>query len=168
MTIYTEGLVIGGPIDLGNIVPAMEAWSGWAIADLSFVVLAASLALRLLMACQKGGHTRVGLSEPLGRSQRIGMVLLIAATAVLFVFVVVTIFQDFARAQAEHRSVFMNAKFSTGRTAEYRSAIKALYDAAAHRDMWFLITAASGVIGGWLVFAHRAITGPLICWLKDG
>lgn len=168
MTIYTEGLVIGGPINLGDIVPAAETLSGWAIADLIFAALTTSLVIRFLLACQKGGHPKLGLSMPLGRPQRIGMVLLVAATAVLLAFVLVTIFQDFAHAQADNRKAFMNAAFSTGRTAEYRSAVMALYSAAAHRDMWLLVTAAVGVIGGWLVFAHRTITEPLMRWLKDG
>lgn len=168
MTIYTGGPIIGGPIDLGDIVPETEVWSAWATADLIAVVLTASLVVRLLLACRKGAHPLIGLSEPLGRAQRIGVVLLVAAAAVLLAFALAIIFQDYTHAQAEHRRVFMDATFYTGRTAEYRSAVMALYSAAAHRDMWLLVTAAVGVIGGWLVFAHRTITGPLIRWLKDG
>lgn len=168
MTIYTEGLVIGGPINLADIVPKTEVWSAWFAADLIGVVLVMSLVFRILLACKKDGHPRIGLSYPLGRPQRIGLVLLIASAAVLLAFAAAIIFQDFALAQAEHRRAFMDATFSTGRTAEYRSAVRALYNAAAHRDAWLLVTAATSVTGGWLVFAHRATTEPLIRWLKDG
>lgn len=168
MTIYTEGPIIGGPIDLGDIVPETEVWSAWATADLIAVVLTASLVVRLLLACQKDAHPLIGLSEPLGRAQRIGVVLLVAAAAVLLAFALAIFFQDYTHAQAEHRRVFMDATFYTGRTAEYRSAAMALYSAAIHQEIWLLATAAAGVIGSWLVFAHRATTEPLINWLKDG
>lgn len=168
MTIYTDGLIVGGPINLGDIVPETEVWSGWATADLIAIVLTASVVCRLLLACRKDAHPLIGLSEPLGRAQRIGVVLLIAAAAVLLAFALAIIFQDYTHAQAEHRRVFMDATFYTGRTAEYRSAAMALYSAAIHQEIWLLATAAAGVIGSWLVFAHRATTEPLIRWLKDG
>lgn len=168
MTIYTDGPIIGGPINLSDIVPQVQVSSGWFVADLIVVVLAVSVIFRLLLACKRGGHLRIGLSDPLGRAQRIGIVVLIASVAVLLAYVVTIMLQDFAYAQAEHRRVFMNATFSTGRTAEYRSALKAIYDAAIHREVLILLTAAAFVIGNWLVFIHRATTDPLIRWLKDG